>query len=293
MWSLLAFRLGVGIAAIVPERLGYRLADLVGWIAYRLFWRAHRGLDANLRRVLGPDTPAAKRDRVGTAVFRNAARNYFDLCRLPRLSLEQIRASVEVRGWEKVEAALASRRGTIMISAHLGNLDLVGQTIVAYGVPIQVLAQPLEPAALFRYVAALRASKGLQIIPVGPAALRRVIATLKAGGMVGIVGDRDLQGRGLPVPFFGEAAHLPTGAIELALRQKAILLPAFVHRKDSGYLAEVEEPIPLLDTGDRKADIRANLERWAALLERRIRAHPEEWVVFEDFWRKRTVEDGR
>src|SRR5438105_1044924 len=136
MWSLLAFRLGVLIAAIVPERVGYRLADWAGWIAYRLFWRAHRGLDANLLRVLEPDTPAAERDRVGIAVFRSAARNYYDLCRLPRLSLERIRATVEVRGWEKVEAALASRRGTIMISAHLGNLDLVGQTIAAYGVPI-------------------------------------------------------------------------------------------------------------------------------------------------------------
>jgi len=293
MWTLFAFRLGVLLGRVLPERAGYRLADLAGWLAYRLFWRAHRGLDANLRRILGPETPPRARERVGIAAFRAAARNYYDLCRLPRLSLEQIRASVEVRGWEKVAAALASRRGTIMISAHLGNLELVGQTIAAYGVPIRILAQPLEPPALFRYVASLRSSKGLEIIPVGPSALRRVITALKAGELVGIVGDRDVQGTGMAVPFFGAPANLPTGAIELALRQRAILLPAFVHRKERGFLAEVEDPIPLMETGDRKADARANLLAWAAILERRIRAHPEEWVVFEDFWRDRSKDGGR
>jgi KDO2-lipid IV(A) lauroyltransferase len=262
-------------------------------MASRLFWRAHRGVDRNLLRILGRDTPAATRRRVGIAAFRNAARNYYDLCRLPRLPLERIRSMVDLRGWEKVEAALAGRRGTILISAHLGNLDLVGQTIAASGVPIQILAQPLEPPALFNYVASLRASKGLTIIPVGPSALRRVIRTLKAGELVGIVGDRDVQGHGMVVPFFGEPAHLPTGAIELAMRQRALLLPAFVRRLPDTprqkviYEAEVEDPIPLVDTGDRPRDIRENLLRWAAILERRIRADPDQWVVFEDFWRER------
>jgi KDO2-lipid IV(A) lauroyltransferase len=48
--------------------------------------------------------------------------------------------------------------------------------------------------------------------------------------------------------------------------------------------AHLEEPLDIPRTGDREADVREGVRRFAKLLERYVRAHPEQWNVFEPVW---------
>ena len=49
--------------------------------------------------------------------------------------------------------------------------------------------------------------------------------------------------------------------------------------------ATFEPPLDIPRTGDRQADVREGVQRFARVLERYVRNAPEEWTVFEDFWR--------
>jgi lauroyl/myristoyl acyltransferase len=39
-----------------------------------------------------------------------------------------------------------------------------------------------------------------------------------------------------------------------------------------------------VSTGDREADVRTGVRQFAAILERYIKEHPEQWTVFEPVW---------
>jgi len=53
---------------------------------------------------------------------------------------------------------------------------------------------------------------------------------------------------------------------------------------DRRFLVAYEQPIDLAGDGDLESRARTGLAAWVAILERRIREHPEQWYCFYPFW---------
>jgi KDO2-lipid IV(A) lauroyltransferase len=104
--------------------------------------------------------------------------------------------------------------------------------------------------------------------------------------VLGVLADRAVTGVGERVPFFGRDALLPSAHVALALRTGAALIPAFAHREGHALRADFEPELVLARTGDRDADVRDGVRRWAEVLERHIRVDPAAWSVFEPVWRR-------
>jgi KDO2-lipid IV(A) lauroyltransferase len=133
-----------------------------------------------------------------------------------------------------------------------------------------------------RAVNRARQAQGLVLVPMDSAlSIHRVI---RDGGALGILADRAVTGIGERVEFFGRPALLPSAHVALALRTGAALLPAFTWRENGLLHARIEEPLELVSTGDREADVRAGVRQFAAIFERYVREHPEQWTVFEPVW---------
>jgi KDO2-lipid IV(A) lauroyltransferase len=78
---------------------------------------------------------------------------------------------------------------------------------------------------------------------------------------------------------------MPTGPIDVALRTGATVIPAFCVRTEKDSVdAYLEEALEMEQTGDMERDIRTNTLRFLARLERRLRDHPDQWVVLESIW---------
>ena len=88
------------------------------------------------------------------------------------------------------------------------------------------VAEDLEPPALFEWFKAKRESIGIRIEPLDEHAGTVLLQTLKDGGVIGLLCDRDIQGNGIEVEFFGERVRLPGGPATLALRTGATLVAA-------------------------------------------------------------------
>ncbi len=270
---------------LVPPRLGYAL---FGWIGSRFFdWfaDAREPLRDNLRHVMANAAPT-EIDRVARTILRNHLKNYYDFFRSTRLTKDDIARLVQVNGFENLTNARARGKGVVFITAHFGNLDIVGQTFAIRGYKVTTPAEHVKPEILYQRIVSTRAAKGLTIIPVdGP--LLALVRALKKNEIVGLAADLDVTRSGIVVDFFDAPARLPDGHVQLALRTGAALLPAFSMRlADNTFAAYAEPAIELRNTGDFDADVRAGVEQVARVMEKWIGQHPEQWVMFHRIWRE-------
>jgi lauroyl/myristoyl acyltransferase len=283
--SYYAYRLLGAVMPVIPPKLGYALFSRLGDLAHDKSATSRENVYDNLRHVLGPEADPARMEKVAREIFRNQARNYYDLFRVPSLSDQQIEHLVTVHGLEHLDEALAAGKGLIGVTAHFGNLDVVAQAFALRKYPITVVAEHLKPERLYQYVASLRASKGIKLIPID-SFLRPIFRALRNNELVGLAADRNLIEAGTLIDFFGAPALLPDGHVQLALRTGAKLGLFFsLRRPDNHYEAFVEPPLELENTGDLERDTRAGMAKVVAVLEKYIGQHPEQWVMFQPVWR--------
>jgi KDO2-lipid IV(A) lauroyltransferase len=285
MAKYLFFKLASLVVPLLPMPVAYGLGWLAGELAFHVAAGPRRAARCNLRHVLGPAAPSRQLTQAVRGVFHTVAYNYIDMFRLPLLRPTELAERVDIRNVDLLLREYAKGKGIIIATCHLGNFDLLLQISAAYHIPVTPLVERLEPPALHRLVLRLRGSHGLHLVPAAPSALREIFRVLRGGGVVAIAVDRDLQHRGVPVPFFGEATRLPTGAIELALHTGASLLPIFGLRLPNGrYQISIEPPLELDREGPQDQVVARNLGRLVPILEQYIGAHPEQWIVFEPLW---------
>jgi lauroyl/myristoyl acyltransferase len=294
MLSYYLYRLSGFVLPLIPPRVGYGLATRLGDLLYHLNKGARANIYDNVIHILearSQNPKASSRQAAGDieaivrGVFRSMAKNYYDLFRVPTLSLVDIARLVKVEGWEHVERALSKGKGLIVVSAHFGNIDIVAQMLALRETPIVVPAEHLKPEVLHRYICSLRASKGIRLIPIdGP--LFELFRALRRNEVVGLAADRDITESGIVVDFFGAPARLPDGYAQLSLRTGAPIIVGFSQRLlDNTFVAHLEPPLELEVTGDRDRDVRAGVERVVAIMERYIGEQPEQWVMSVPLWR--------
>jgi len=269
----------------LPLPFLYTLMGSTAWLAYHLAPGARRNIDDNLRHVM-PQASEDERRSAAKQVLRNVALYYADVARLPRMDLREFfeRRFVFQGLDEYLRPAIAEGKGVIILGAHCGNPELAVQSLAHLGIPVFALTEPVHPR-VSKLMDEFRASKGHTFGPVNRGNVKRVFQTLKRGGVVALMGDRDIEGPKEALPFFGEPTLMPTGPIDVGLRTGAVILPSFSARK-SKYVIEawVEEPLALKRTGDLQADVRAAMLEYIGRLERRLRADPGQWAVLERIW---------
>jgi len=286
MWKYVLFLVAIQTIGRLPLGFGYALAELAGRIACRLVSGNRRNVISNLRRVMGTEAPEREVQVAARKVFVNVAKNYVDMVRMPHMNLDSFyKRRFRYYGFDEyLLPAVAEGKGVILLSGHMGNPELAAQGMLPRGVKVFALTEPLRPPRLHRLVDRLRASKGNEFAPVGFGGVKRAIQTIRDGGVVALMGDRDIEGPRASLPFFGEEALMPVGPIEVALRTGAPVLPCFTIRTGSNIEAFVEERLDLQRTGDLEADARAGALLFLGRLERRLREHPDQWVVLESVW---------
>ncbi len=281
------YRVAGAIAPHIPSRLGYRLFGDLGGMAARYGAACGAVLD-NMAHVLGADVPLPRRRAIVRSIYRHQGKNYFDCLRLPALSDARVASLVTVQGLEHLEAALARGRGVIIVSVHLGNIEITAQALAMRGYPILAVMEHLRPEALYHYVAALRSRRGVQVIPAD-GVLRPIFRALRDNGIVGLVADRDTTRSGVVAEFFGAPAWLPDGYARLAARTGATLLPCFGLRcADDSFEVHIEPPV-IAERSIGPGDHGFYMDRVLRVVERYISRYPEQWVMFQPVWR---IDDG-
>jgi len=145
--------------------------------------------------------------------------------------------------------------------------------------------------ALSDFIHWLRSRHGHQFRTVSFGGIKEAMQRLKKGGLVALMLDRDVGGTGVPMEFCGRETKIPLGAVDLALRTGADLIPAWAWRIGGfRFHARIGPPLEIVRTGNFDQDVRSNARRLLALFEGHLRAYPGQWAVLEPIWRYRQPE---
>ncbi|MEX2010820.1 MAG: lysophospholipid acyltransferase family protein [Chloroflexota bacterium] len=290
---------GSWLACRLPDGVAYGLADLAGAVWYRVAPARAARARRNLGRVAtylaeqgrgGERIAAAAADpaaleRLVRAAFREGARYYLEVARLPLVTEKLFDERLVVETPEVVEAAFATRGPMVLVGMHFGAIELPAlylarRTGVTATVPMETLADP----EIQRWLVRTRGRVGLRIVGLREAK-RELTAALQRGEPVGLIGDRDLTGGGIEVPFFGAPAPFPIGPALLAMENGAPLYVVAVRRAGTAYYRGGLHLVTIPSSGSRRERLTAALEATARAFEDAIAEAPEQWwTAFFEIW---------
>jgi Kdo2-lipid IVA lauroyltransferase/acyltransferase len=272
---------------LVPRSLHAPFAYFWGGLFYLLLPRLRRDLRRNLRVVTG----SSEVERLVFSTIYKFARNWCDIMLMMRLRGPRLLNLVGRGTGEKpLDDAIAAGRGAILISVHLGNWELGGLGLAEKGYRMNILTfrEPDEKVNSQRE--RLRRERGINFIYVNrnetsSLAIVEAVNALNRNEVLALLGDRDGSSHTMPLDFFGRLTPIPIGAAYLALVTGAPVIPVFVPLEGNRYAAIMEEPIFFrAQPGERDRVIREGTEQLLRVFERYIRAYPDQWYNFFDYF---------
>lgn len=244
---------------------------------------ARRVAERNLR-IAFPDAPDSEIARLMRAQWEELGRWILEFPILDRIMADPSRVVVE--NGERLAEIAAGGGPTVFISGHFSNFEVMAAAIVRAGVPCQITYRAMNNPLVDQRVRKNRFRYGVRLFaPKGLDGARELMRALSRGESVALMNDQKFNG-GVAAPLFGLTAHTAPGPSTFALRFGAPLQPMSVERVGPGarFRVIVHEPIRLVDTGDRDADIEAGVRRINAFIEDRIRARPHDWFWVHKRW---------
>ena len=242
-------------------------------------------LEKNLRRVV-PEASTRELRELSRESMRSYLRYWNEVFRLPDLSPEEIVSTVRPQGVEHMIAAMESGKGAVLTTPHMGNWDHAAAWVTLEHYPFTTVVERLKPEGLYERFLEFRRGLGMEILPLtgGESPFRVLLDRARAGGMVVLVGDRDLSLTGVPVTFFGEEARMPRGPAALSLATGAPLLPATIWYDGTNTGLRINAPI-VAPAELSKADKIANLtQQMADVFAAGIAEHPADWHMLQPLW---------
>jgi phosphatidylinositol dimannoside acyltransferase len=281
----MAYALGWSVVCRVPESWARSAFRATADIAWRRQGPQVQILEANLRRVLGPDATGAELRALSRESMRSYARYWLEVFRLPVMPLERLTGQTVASGhvYEALDV-LAAGRGVIFALPHSGNWDQGGAWIIAAGAgSFTTVMERLKPESLYDKFVAFREGLGMEVLPASGGANRFGILAqrLRAGKLVCLVSDRDVTGSGIEVEYFGEKARMMGGSAALAVQTGAALYPAMLWYEGDCWGIHVSAEIPVPPEGDRKQKVAVMTQELARCFEAGIRKHPADWHMLQ------------
>ncbi len=284
---------GAGWAATryAPESVARSAFDAIGGFAGRRNGGPEQ-LRRNLSRVIGTSVDEVP-DELVEAAMRSYARYWCEAFRLPTQDLASAAATAHLADAERadLDAAIARGKGVVLALPHTGNWDMAGVWLVQNYGRFATVAERLKPESLFRRFVEYRESLGFEIFPLSGGErppFGQLAERLRDGGIVCLLGERDLAKHGVPVTFFGEPTRMPAGSARLAIETGATLMVAH-HWFHEAPRSEISISGPI----DVSAGVDATTQLLADTFARNIAAHPQDWHMLQPLWQADWTERQR
>lgn len=192
---------------------------------------------------------------------------------------------VEIPRLEYFFEVLQKGKGAIILTAHIGNFDLLCMAATLKGIPLTIISKELKPKELNDFWMGARCRYGMKTVPHHQSA-RACLKVLRHREVLGFVFDQNMKrNEGIFVDFFGRPACTSPGLAFLSAASGAPVIPVFVVRKPDGrHLVVVKDAIESPPNRD-ESTIAEYTRRYSHLLEDMIREYPAQWFWLHRRWK--------
>lgn len=280
----LLFNAVAGGLAHLPRRAALRLGRGLGtFFGAVIRYRRAAAADA-LRRSL-PELSAGARRRLVDAMYRSLFANGVEVLRLAGGAPDNPLELVTFEGEEHVRAARQRGRGVLILTAHLGNFELLAMFAARRGYPLTIVTKQFKSPVINALWNRVRGKHGVQVV-YSHHALRACLKALQHDGLLGFILDQNRpRGQGVFVTFFGRPACTTPGLAFLAAVTQAPVVPAFIHRTagDRHHLRVLPALEPPPDRSEES--LRRATQQYTTLIEQEIRRYPDQWFWVHRRWK--------
>lgn len=268
-----------------PKNFGLFLGRRAGDLLYYCDLKHKAIVYANIKTALGRELSRRQIKDITRKFYRSFVQNLFEIFYIPLADKEYFKKYVSLEGVDNIAKGFKRGKGVIFLAMHEGSWEL--SNIISSNIGF-VFNMFVRDQKRYRRVENLlnvyRQEKGCRLIQ-RQNQTRQLIEVLKNNEAVGMTLDQGGKA-GTLVKFFGKEASMASGAVKLALKYDAAILPVFYRRLKGPYIKLViEPPFEIRKTGNEQEDIRDNLQRLVYIFEAYIAKYPAEYLWTYKVWK--------
>lgn len=276
--------------ALLPDRVALAAGRGIGRLFFVLIKGRRRVAIENIAASLPflerqPGWRGGTAEQLARETFENLGCCVVEVCKLYRGKGQGLIDSVEFRGLEHYEAALAKGKGIAFITAHCGNWELMA---LAFGVrhhEISVVARRQDNPYLNALIEKIRKAYGNGVI-YKDGALRSMFAALKKQEIVGLLIDQAVHpDGGVLVDFLGRPAWTIRLPALIGRKSGAPMVPGFIHREGGKNVVTLYPEYQMSTLEDPELAAAEDTRALTRFIEEYVIQHPTQWYWVHKRWK--------
>ena len=233
------------------------------------------------------------RKRMGYGRLKSAWKTYVNHCLFGQVVVDRFamyagkKFKVEVEGEEHFARLAAKDEGFMQLSAHIGNYEIAGYTLISKDKCFNALVFAGEKASVMRNRGKMFADTNIKMIAIQPdmSHLFEIDQALAKGEIVSMPADR-INGsqKFIEHDLLGAKAKFPLGPFSVTTMRGLNVLAVNVMKTSLGSYKIFVTPLPYDKTAPRQEQIEQLSGAYVAELEKRVRQYPTQWYNYFEFW---------
>lgn len=195
--------------------------------------------------------------------------------------------NIEIVGNEHFLALASREEGFVQLSAHVGNYEIAGYSLVAEKKRFNALVFGGEKASVMKNRNKMFANTNINMIGIDAdmSHLYEINSALANGEIVSMPGDRIFGSeKSIETDLLGATAHLPAGPFRVATMRGLDCLAVNVMKTGAKSYRIYVSPLIYNKQAPRPEQVRGLADSYARELERIITMYPEQWYNYFEFW---------
>ncbi|MDH4870797.1 lysophospholipid acyltransferase [Pseudomonas sp. BN515] len=271
--------------AMLPWRAVQAVGATIGWLMWKLPNRSRDVVRINLSKCFPEWSPAELEQRVGQSLMDIGRTFTESACAWIWPAEKSIGLVREVEGLDVLHEALASGKGVVGITSHLGNWEVLNHFYCAQCKPI-IFYRPPKLKAVDDLLQKQRVQLGNRVAPSTKEGILSVIKEVRKGGSVGIPADPEPSlSAGVFVPFLGTQALTSKFVPGMLAGGKArgVFLHALRLPDGSGFKVILEAA----PEGMYSENVEEGVAAMSQVVEKYVRAYPTQYMWSMKRFKKR------
>ena len=193
---------------------------------------------------------------------------------------EELKNTVEIENAHIIENLRKEGKPLILISAHYGNIEMLGCYINRFVTPLHQVARESNFEEIDEFIVKSREASGSKIV-FKSGALKKLVKALMQKEVVSLIIDQNINSReGEEVLFLGKKAYQTSSSASLARKFDAYIVPlAIFNQENYKYKIKIYDPIIPIKTQNEKDDIKKISQLEANAISDIIKEDKKQW-----FW---------
>lgn len=268
----------------LPLPVALALGRGLGWF-YGTVIRHHRRDAVEALRFSFPEKSETDRSRIIKRMYQNLGMNAVEELRMASVDNTYLGNNIIWEGESHARTVLEAGKGMLVLTAHLGNFDLLCTIAPKFNYPTTIITKNIKNNAINTLWMEARSRFGLKFVPAHNS-YRQCLSALRRNEIVGFILDQNMiNTEGVFVNFFGRPACTSPGLAYMAAQSGAGVVPVFMIRLDKGrHLVKIMPALPL--PPDRKPEtIEKFTQLYTSVIEDMVRHYPEQWIWVHRRWK--------